>query len=99
MKESGSQLILSDVAREYLESFRRSERISKRASKHIIDIANTSTLLDKSKQIDSEHIIEAMQCRVFDRMAWATSVSDQSIVDFLISDNFKTDLRVNSTNG
>ena len=67
LKESGSQLIFSDVAREYLESFRRSERISKRASKHIIDIANTSTLLDKSNQIDSEHIIEAMQCRLFDR--------------------------------
>ena len=56
---------------------------------HVIDVATTAAMLDKSDQVETEHIIEAMQCRLVDRMTWVTYVSDKSILDFLATHNSK----------
>ena len=89
LKANGEDLRLSEVAREYLESFKRSDNISERAVQHVIDVATTAAMLDKRDQVETEHIIEAMQCRLVDRMTWVTSVSDKSILDFLATHNSK----------
>ena len=56
--------------------------ITNRGIDHIKDVANTAALLDQSDVIEFSHVVEAAECRLFDRNFWLSAYTDKSIPEY-----------------
>ena len=65
--------------------------ISQRGREHLIDVATTAALIDRSEKIEDYHIVEAAECRLFDRHSWVSAINDSSIPEYNGSDCLKFD--------
>ena len=92
-KNEGLALELSKEAHSWLESFFSIGEISPRGKINIIDVA--AALIDNCKQIEATHIVEAAECRLFDRPSWMSAINDTSIPEYNSTDCIKFDSWIN----
>ena len=50
-----------------LNHFLKMGEVSNRGKSHIIDLATTAAFFDRKQEIEEKYIIEAAECRLFDR--------------------------------
>ena len=81
-KKSGVFLPLDDEASKFLRSFMSLGELTARGQEHIIDVANSAAMLDNCSTINGKHIIEAAECRLFDRGSWVRAINDSSLPNF-----------------
>lgn len=91
-------LRLSTNAQKCLESFLKMGEDSNRGRSHIIDIATTAALLDRKQEIEEKHIIEAAECRLFDRNSWVSAINDSSIPEYNSDVGHKFESWINNIN-
>ena len=76
------RLKYSPAAEKYLMNIINLGEITNRGIDHIKDVANTAALLDQSDVIEFSHVIEAAECRLFDRNSWLSAYTDKSIPEY-----------------
>ena len=72
--------------------------VSNRGRSHIIDIATTAALFDRKQEIEEKYIIEAAECRLFDRNSWVSSINDSSITEYNNDVGHKFESWINNIN-
>ena len=76
------RLKYSHEAEKCLLNIRSLGEITNRGIDHIKDVANTAVLLDQSDVIEFSHVVEAAECRLFDRNSWLSAYKDESIPEY-----------------
>ena len=94
-KNEGLALKLPSEAHSWLESFLSIGEISPRGKINIIDVVTTAAIIDNYNQIEATHIVEAAECRLFDRPSWISSINDTSIPEYNCTDCIKFDSWIN----
>ena len=76
------RLKYSHEAEKCLLNIRSLGEITNRGIDHIKDVANTAALLDQLDVIEFSHVVEAAECRLFDRKSWLSACKDESIPEY-----------------
>ena len=81
-KQNNVRLKYSHEAEKCLLNIRSLGEITNRGIDHIKDVANTAALIDQSDVIEFSHVVEAAECRLFDRNSWLSAYNDKSIPEY-----------------
>jgi magnesium chelatase family protein len=80
--ENFKNLDLSRESEHWFQSFSSISRISERGKMHVLKVAETAALVDGMELIEFNHIVEAAEGRLFDRMSWLSGANDDRIPKF-----------------